>query len=166
MWSIRLCVFPRWCSSEFMWGVWKVMRLATPLIFSGFNWDGACTMLLPQVCVATRANAVTFHRMCVFVQVLVRNLFCNCMYVSAWSLEKVVKRCYRMCREQKQWAELQCYDSESILNTETNGWMTILEVGDQALLSHMWILIKLNSTSYLRRKTWRVFTVQTHLNFI
>jgi hypothetical protein len=39
--------------------------------------------------------------------------------------------------EQKQWAELQWFDSGRILRMEIKGWLKILEVGDQALLSQM-----------------------------
>jgi hypothetical protein len=53
------------------------------------------------------------------------------------------QRYYRMHMKQKQWAELQCSDSGSILKMETKGWLTMLKVGNQALLSQMWILIKL-----------------------
>jgi hypothetical protein len=47
--------------------------------------------------------------------------------------------------EKKQCAELKCFNGWSILNIETKGWFMTLEVGDQALLSQMCILIKLNN---------------------
>jgi hypothetical protein len=50
------------------------MELATLLIFSGLDQDGACIMLLPHVCLTTSAKVVIFH---VFVQAVVWNLFCN-----------------------------------------------------------------------------------------
>jgi hypothetical protein len=55
----------------------SLKRLATLLIFSGLDQDGACAVMLPQVCLATSAKVVVFHSMCVFVRALVRNLFCS-----------------------------------------------------------------------------------------
>jgi hypothetical protein len=50
-----------------MRGVQKVMKLATLLIFSGIDQDGAYDMLLPQMRFDTSAKVVILHGMCVFV---------------------------------------------------------------------------------------------------
>lgn len=42
------------------------MGIATLLIFTGLDQDGAYTILPPQVCLATSAKAVIFYSMCVF----------------------------------------------------------------------------------------------------
>jgi hypothetical protein len=52
------------------------MKLATLLIFSGIDQDGACDMLLPQVRFDTSAKVVIFHGMCVFVRAFVKKLVC------------------------------------------------------------------------------------------
>jgi hypothetical protein len=45
-------------------------------MFNGLDLDGACSMLL-LVCLATSGKVISFHSMCIFVQGLVRNLFCS-----------------------------------------------------------------------------------------
>lgn len=120
-------------------GVWKVMRWATE---------------------RERERERAFLRAC--VQALVTNLFCSggaerhCIYFKTEICERVsceawkkqwrdINRHYRMHGEKKQCAELKCFNGWSILNIETKGWFMTLEVGDQALLSQMCILIKLNN---------------------
>jgi hypothetical protein len=46
--------------------VWKVMRLARPLVFSSLDQeDGTSAMLLPEVHLAVNAKVIIFHSMCV-----------------------------------------------------------------------------------------------------
>jgi hypothetical protein len=58
-------------------GCLKSNETATVIMFSGMDQDGACTMLLPEVCLATIVKVIIFHIICVFAQALIRNLFCN-----------------------------------------------------------------------------------------
>jgi hypothetical protein len=57
------------------------MRLATLLIFSGLDQDGACIALLHQVCLATNAKAIIFHSVCVFYELLQE----TCFVVAVWN---------------------------------------------------------------------------------
>jgi hypothetical protein len=50
------------------------MTLAVLLIFSGFDRDWACAIVLSQVCLATTAKASIFLCTHVFVRAFVRNM--------------------------------------------------------------------------------------------
>jgi hypothetical protein len=80
---------------NYMMGVWKVMRIVTLLIFSGLDQDGACTMLPPQVCLATSAKAVIFHSMCLY-----ELRYETCLEWQSWTIFHVLSF---LCEPWKKW---------------------------------------------------------------
>jgi hypothetical protein len=141
--------------------VWNLMRLET-LIFGGFDWSSSYAMLL-QVHLATSVKVIISHSMYMFVWALIRNLFCSGggeQYLISFKAEM----CNRIvCDSQKRWwrditecvgtesmSQAQCFDSESILKMEKKGWLTMLEMRDQALLSQMtMVTLEANCERYL-----------------
>jgi hypothetical protein len=73
------------------------------LIFSGIDQDGACAVILPQVCLATNAKVVIFHNVCVFIRALVKKPVLQWWNRMIFHMFKA-EMCDRfLCEARKEW---------------------------------------------------------------